>query len=288
MKFTTHLELHSQTTRLVEGASHGRRQPPQTGFSPSMTSCSRELRPRPLPKHPLQITTRTPKEPDFKFELLPLHSPLLRQSLLVSFPPLIDMLKFSGYPYLIRGQPEKNSASAGAGRASRAGDKPIRSGTGHGTATAFRARPGQGTRPNTQAALEGCNDARTGMPPGIPGGAMCVQRFDDSLNSAIHITYRISLRSSSMPEPRDPLLKVLTDLLITQTPIFRQEFHGSSAGTSPGPAGSPGSEQAGPAEATGKVNTGGEVRHQLRAAATPVMILPQVHLRKPCYDFYFL
>lgn len=34
--------------------------------------------------------------PDFKFELLPLHSPLLRQSLLVSFPPLIDMLKFSG------------------------------------------------------------------------------------------------------------------------------------------------------------------------------------------------
>ncbi|KAF3763139.1 hypothetical protein M406DRAFT_244454, partial [Cryphonectria parasitica EP155] len=47
------------------------------------------------------------------------------------------------------------------------------------------------------------------MPAGIPAGAMCVQRFDDSLNSAIHITYRISLRSSSMPEPRDPLLKVL-------------------------------------------------------------------------------
>ncbi|KAH8742667.1 hypothetical protein BGZ57DRAFT_779440 [Hyaloscypha finlandica] len=48
------------------------------------------------------------------------------------------------------------------------------------------------------------------LPLGIPRGAMCVQRFDDSLNSAIHITYRISLRSSSMPEPRDPLLKVLT------------------------------------------------------------------------------
>ena len=28
--------------------------------------------------------------------------------------------------------------------------------------------------------------------------AMCVQRFDDSLSSAIHITYRISLRSSSL------------------------------------------------------------------------------------------
>ena len=38
---------------------------------------------------------------------------------------------------------------------------------------------------------------------------MCVQRFDDSRNSAIHTTYRISLRSSSMREPRDPLLKVL-------------------------------------------------------------------------------
>ena len=47
------------------------------------------------------------------------------------------------------------------------------------------------------------------MPARVLAGAMCVQRFDDSLNSAIHITYRISLRSSSMPEPRDPLLKVL-------------------------------------------------------------------------------
>ena len=80
---------------------------PGTGFSPSVTSCSKELRTAPIPKMPLQITTRTSKTPDFKFELLPLHSQLLRQSLLVSFPPLIDMLKFSGYPYLIRGQPRK-------------------------------------------------------------------------------------------------------------------------------------------------------------------------------------
>jgi hypothetical protein len=47
---------------------------------------------------------------------------------------------------------------------------------------------------------------------GIPRSARCVQRFDDSLNSAIHITYRISLRSSSMREPRDPLLKVVCKL----------------------------------------------------------------------------
>ncbi|GAQ08608.1 hypothetical protein ALT_5929, partial [Aspergillus lentulus] len=32
--------------------------------------------------------------------------------------------------------------------------------------------PGEGTGPNTQAVLEGSNDARTGMPPGIPGGAI--------------------------------------------------------------------------------------------------------------------
>ena len=73
-----------------------------------MTSCSKELRSVVTQKHPLQITTRTSKTPDFKFELLLLHSPLLEQSLLVSFPPLIDMLKFSGYPYLIRGQELKD------------------------------------------------------------------------------------------------------------------------------------------------------------------------------------
>ena len=37
--------------------------------------------------------------------------------------------------------------------------------------------------------------------------AIRVQRFDDSLNPAIHITYRVSRRSSSLLEPRDPSLK---------------------------------------------------------------------------------
>jgi hypothetical protein len=39
--------------------------------------------------------------------------------------------------------------------------------------------------------------------------AICVQRLDDSRNSAIHTTYRISLRSSSLREPRYPLLRVV-------------------------------------------------------------------------------
>ena len=63
------------------------------------------------------------------------------------------------------------------------------------------------------------------MPNGIPKGAMCVQRFDDSLNSAIHTTYRISLRSSSMPEPRDPLLKVLT-ICFSQKILLLQRVYG--------------------------------------------------------------
>lgn len=137
------------------------------------------------------------------------------------------MLKFSGYPYLIRGQPIKIGLDQRR-RALKRYRIPIRSGTKTDAATAFEARP-RGTRPNTQAALEGCNDARTGMPSGIPEGAMCVQRFDDSRNSAIHITYRISLRSSSMPEPRDPLLKVLMIDIQLRHPVS-QKFSVSLAG----------------------------------------------------------
>ena len=37
------------------------------------------------------------KDPNFHAELIPVHSPLLRESFLVSFPPLTYMLKFSGF-----------------------------------------------------------------------------------------------------------------------------------------------------------------------------------------------
>ena len=42
-----------------------------------------------------------------------------------------------------------------------------------------------------------------------PESAMCVQNFNDSRGLAIRITYRISLRSSSLWEPRHPSLKVV-------------------------------------------------------------------------------
>ena len=55
----------------------------------------------------------------------------------------------------------------------------------------------------------GCADAEADMPSAEASGAICVQRFDGSRNSAIHTTYRISLRSSSIREPRYPLLRVV-------------------------------------------------------------------------------
>ena len=54
------------------------------------------------------------------------------------------------------------------------------------------------------------SDTQTDMLLGEPKSAICVQRFDDSLNSAIHTTYRSWLRSSSIREPRDPPLKVVS------------------------------------------------------------------------------
>src|SRR4051812_49742549 len=104
-------------------------------------------------------------------------------------------------------------------------------------ATGFRGLRTAAGSPNTGprgGGPDGRNDARTGMPARVLAGAMCVQRFDGSLNSAIHITYRISLRSSSMPEPRDPLLKVLIYLKFHSEYVLMQKIQ-LSFGSSGGP-----------------------------------------------------
>lgn len=121
--------------------------------------------------------------------------------------------------------------------------------------------PGGDVDPTHQPGWRVSNDARTGMPPGMPGGAMCVQRFDDSRNSAIHITYRISLRSSSMPEPRDPLLKVLMiDFILRRQPSGQRSrgLRRARAREHKAPR-RPGVNHGGPAEATGVVQHGWEV-----------------------------
>ena len=75
----------------------------------------------------------------------------------------------------------------------------------HAPAGAKRRASARGGEWGEQTLQQACSQA-------YPGSAMCVQNFDDSLNSAIRITYRISLRSSSLREPRYPLLKVVKGL----------------------------------------------------------------------------
>ena len=70
-------------------------------------------------------------------------------------------------------------------------------------------RDGQVRAPGRNQGVEDDDDAEADMPLAEASGAICVQRFDDSHDSAIHTTYRISLRSSSLREPRYPLLRVV-------------------------------------------------------------------------------
>ena len=98
MKFTTRLELQSQTTRLGKHTSYAANSRSWTGFSPSMIPCFKRFIPRSHADNaslgynsrrglPLSIP---------RLSFIPLHSPLLGESLLVSFPPLNNMLKFRG------------------------------------------------------------------------------------------------------------------------------------------------------------------------------------------------
>ena len=57
------------------------------------------------------------------------------------------------------------------------------------------------------------------------GSAICVQRFDDSLNSAIRTTYRISLRSSSLLMPRYPSTRVVYLMGSTRPAHARAQSH---------------------------------------------------------------
>ena len=95
MEFTTHFELQSQTTRLVDWRlilTGGRESHP--------LSC-------PFPRNLARLVAPPSKDynsapgADWHLELFPLQSPLLGESLLVSFPPLNYMLKFGGSSCLI-------------------------------------------------------------------------------------------------------------------------------------------------------------------------------------------
>ena len=67
-----------------------------TGLLPSVAPLFKGLKAVPNQRYPLQIATISAKPEPFKSKLLPLYLPLLGQSLLVFFPPLINIFKFSG------------------------------------------------------------------------------------------------------------------------------------------------------------------------------------------------
>ena len=99
MDITTRLALQSQATRLT-GRVPGGGDRTGRGYDPLRLAVSTTNYTRCPLRNQTQTTIRQLKVADFHIELIPLHSPLLRESLLVSFPPLSNMFKFSGSPYL--------------------------------------------------------------------------------------------------------------------------------------------------------------------------------------------
>ena len=107
MEFTTRFGLHSQATRLSESASSAAR---DTSHG-TVTLCGVPFQATLVPHVHLDKPTHRNEPEDASTDYnsptrkateisglswIPLHSPLLGESLLVSFPPLINMLKFSG------------------------------------------------------------------------------------------------------------------------------------------------------------------------------------------------
>ncbi|KAK5623718.1 hypothetical protein CRENBAI_007563 [Crenichthys baileyi] len=85
MSHVTHFGLHSQTTRLQEEQPPARRGPLPASHRPRVEPRSGGLRPS---NNNGQVVFCTPDGRGFGAGLFPLRSPLLRESLLVSFPPL--------------------------------------------------------------------------------------------------------------------------------------------------------------------------------------------------------
>ena len=95
MDITTRLAQQSQATRLT-GRDPGGGDRTGQGYDLLRLAVSTTNYTRCPLRNQTQTTIRHPKGADFHIELIPLHSPLLRESLLVSFPPLSNMFKFGG------------------------------------------------------------------------------------------------------------------------------------------------------------------------------------------------
>lgn len=131
-----------------------------------------------------------------------------------------------------------------------------------------------------------------------PKSARCVQNPIGSRNSAVHNAYHTSLRPSSLFEPRHPSLKIVRQrhaqsnthnhIIIT---VFN--FAWQLGRTRMSIRACPSDQQVSWAgkdlrslSKSEDIFSHEEIHnHQVMHAR---MILPQVHLRKPCYDFSFL
>ena len=212
-------QLDSSKARHMHRGSEER-----TGLSPSLMPCSKGLIPGPWSGdsfYRLQFGGPN-RPPDFQVELFPLHSPLLGESWLVSFPPLSYMLKFSGSSYLIRGPKIRDLLRPGQQHHLKLMVIEILTWRNYHTMPSNSGRhcrlsnssdvggkaPQDAHSPPVKVSC-GYRHSNKHAPRRGPGSAICVQNFDDSLSSAIRITYRISLRSSSLREPRYPPLKVV-------------------------------------------------------------------------------
>ena len=71
-----------------------------TGLLPSVAARPKRLTQLESPPAMILGFKTTIPQGDLEIDLFPFQSPLLWESLLVSFPPLNNMFKFSGYPYL--------------------------------------------------------------------------------------------------------------------------------------------------------------------------------------------
>ena len=127
-----------------------------------------------------------------------------------------------------------------------------------------------------------------------PRSTLHVQVSIDSRNFAIHSAYRSSLRPSSLLKPRHPLLNVVrADWLniLHGNMVWEPQRQGAWQQGLGGVA----SAHPGLSVLEALLGAGfpspGRIPHQefgCNSAECMRMILPQVHLQKPCYDFSFL
>ena len=125
------------------------------------------------------------ERPDFHFELFPLHSPLLGESLLVSFPPLNYMLKSSGSSCLISGPKVCSGGCAQPGRAGLRSDRaaPLSCSRSDGIEYLFRATIPRSAGDQAVGSASGLRAARHAgclgahrPPRGLAAGASGVNR----------------------------------------------------------------------------------------------------------------